>query len=50
MLKNYCTVGCNNVYKKGSGIKFNRFPTDLEQKRKWTAAVKCDNWVPNEHT
>lgn len=38
------------MYKKGSGIKFYRFPTDLEQKRKWIAAVKCDNWLPNEHT
>ena len=43
MVKNCCAVGCSNVYRKGSGIKFYR-------KRKCIAAVKLENWVPNEYT
>lgn len=50
MVKNCCTVGCSNVYRKGSGIKFYRFPSDPEQKSKWIATVRRENWMPNEHT
>ena len=50
MVKNCCAVGCSNVYRKCSGIKFYRFPSDPEQKSKWIAAVRHENWTPNEHT
>ena len=50
MVKNCCAVGCSNVYRKGSGTKFYRFPSDPERKSKWIAAVRRENWTPNEHT
>ena len=41
---------CSNVYRKGNGIKFYRFPNDTERKAKWIAAVKRENWTPSQHT
>ena len=32
------------------GVKFYRFPTDTELKSKWVAAIKRENWTPNEHS
>ena len=31
-------------------MKFYRFPTDTELKAKWVAAIKRENWTPNEHS
>ena len=31
-------------------MKFYRFPTDTELKAKWIAAIKRENWTPNEHS
>jgi len=45
-----CVVGCHNVFKKNSGIKFYRFPTNPEKRSKWIAAVKHDDWIPNDYT
>ena len=50
MVKNCCVVGCHNVFKKNSGIQFYRFPTNPEKQSKWIAAVKRDDWVPNDNT
>ena len=50
MPKNCCAVGCSNVYRKGSGIHFYRFPVDLERRNKWIAAVNRQNWNPTEYT
>ena len=50
MVKNCCVVGCYNVFKKNSGIQFYRFPTNREKRSKWIAAVKHDDWVPNDNT
>ena len=50
MVKNCCAVGCSNVYRKGSGVKFYRFPSDPERKAKWIAAVRRENWTPTEYT
>ena len=50
MLKNCCAVGCSNVYKKGSGISFYRFPTDAERRSKWIAAVGRKDWSPMENS
>ena len=50
MPKNCCAVGCSNVFRKGSGIQFYRFPVDLERWSKWIAAVNRQNWNPTEYT
>ena len=47
--KNCCAVGCSNVFRKGSGIQFYRFPVDLERRSKWIAAVNRQNWNPTEY-
>ena len=44
MPKNCCTVGCSDVFRKGSGIQFYRFPVDLERRSKWISAVNRQNW------
>ena len=49
MVKHCCAVGCHNVYKKGSGVKFYRFPSDSERRSKWIASVKRENWKPNAY-
>ena len=41
MVKHCCAVGCHNIYKKESGVKFYRFLSNLDRKSKWIAAV---NW------
>lgn len=50
MVKNCCVVGCHNVFKASSGIKFHRFPKDEERRAKWIAAVRRENWTPNDNT
>lgn len=50
MVKNCCVVGCHNVFKKNSGIQFYRFPTNPEKRSIWIAAVKRDDWAPNDNT
>ena len=51
MVKNCCAVGCNNTYRKGSGIHFYRFPRDPERKAKWISAVRrAENWTPTEYS
>jgi len=50
MVKNCCAVGCRNVYKKGSGIQFYRFPTDPDRRQKWISAVSREDWTPSEYS
>ena len=50
MVKSCCAVGCSNRYSKGSGIPFYRFPTDIERKAMWIAAVNRKDWVPSEYS
>ena len=50
MPKNCCAVGCSNVYTKGSGVSFYRFPTDAERRSKWIAAVGRKDWSPTEYS
>ena len=50
MVKSCCVVGCHNVFKADSNIKFHRFPKDEERRAKWIAAVRRQNWTPNDNT
>ena len=50
MVKNCCAVGCHNVYKKGSGIHFYRFPTEPDRRAKWVSAIHREGWVPTEYS
>lgn len=50
MPKQCCAVNCSNVFIKGSGVKFYRFPADPERKSKWVAAVNRKDWYPTEYT
>ena len=49
MVKSCCVVGCNNVFVKG-GRSFYNFPADEELRSKRIAAVRRENWTPNEST
>ena len=49
MVVSCCAYGCTNRQGK-VGVKFYRFPTDTELKAKWVAAIKRENWTPNEHS
>ena len=40
--------GCTNRYRKGSNVKFYRFPTCPDRRRRWIAALNRKNWTPNE--
>ena len=50
MMKKCCAVGCHNAYRKGSGIRFYRFPRDLERRSKWIVTISRENWQPNEYS
>ena len=50
MVKNCCAVGCHNVYKKGSGIHFYRFPTEPDRRAKWVSAIHREGWVPTKYS
>ena len=45
-----CCVGCTNRQVKRSSLKFIRFPEDEQLRNKWIAAIRRENWKPNEHT
>ena len=38
------------MFKAGSNIKFHQFPKDEGRRAKWTAAVRRENWTPNDNT
>ena len=50
MPKNCYAFGCCNVYKKGCGLQFYRFPVDPDRRRRWIAAVDRKDWEPTEYT
>ena len=50
MPNNCCAVGCSNVYTKGCGLQFYRFPVDSDRRRRWIAAVDQKDWEPTEYT
>ena len=50
MVKSCCVVDCTNRAKKSSGLSFCRFPTDVERRAKWIAAVKRENWHHSVHS
>jgi len=50
MVKSCCAVGCTNRYSKGCGLRFYRFPSDVDRHSKWLVAMKRENWKPNQHS
>ena len=42
-----CAFGCQSRYKKSTGMKLFRFPTEVKQRNLWIAAVGRKAWVPN---
>jgi len=48
MSKNWCTVGCSNVYRKGCRLQFYCFPVD-SVRRQWIAAVDRKDWASTEY-
>ena len=42
-----CAFGCQSRYKKSTGMKLFRFPTEVKQRNLWIAAVRRKAWVPN---
>ena len=50
MVKSCCAVGCTNRYSKGCGLRFYRFPSNVDRRSRWLAAMKRENWKPNEHS
>ena len=45
-----CAIGCANRYRKGSNVKFYRFPTDALRRDLWVSAMRRENWSPKEHS
>lgn len=50
MVKSCCAVGCTNRHQKGSGLSFYRFPVASDRRSQWIAAVRRENWQPNEYS
>ena len=44
-----CAVGCKNRQGK-SAERFYRFPTEVQKREAWIAAIKRKNWVPTEYS
>ncbi|KAH3737896.1 hypothetical protein DPMN_044494 [Dreissena polymorpha] len=40
MVNTCSAVGCTNRAKKGGNIKFHRFPTETNRRKKWIQAMK----------
>jgi len=49
MVKSCCVIGCNNAFVKG-GRSFYNFLADEKLRSKWIAAIRRENWTPNEST
>lgn len=49
MVISCCAFGCTNRQGK-AGIKFFRFPKDVERRKKWIVAIKRQNWTPTEYS
>jgi len=49
MVKSCCVVGCKKSFEKG-GRSFYNFPADKDLRSRWIAAVRRENWTPNDST
>ena len=49
MVKSCCVIGCKKSFEKG-GRSFYNFPADKDLRSKWIAAVRRENWTPNDST
>ena len=43
-------MGCTNRSVKGCGLRFYRFPADLDRRARWVSAINRKNWQPTEHS
>jgi len=51
MVQSCCAYGCSNRSGQNKGLKVYSFPKrPAERIKRWIAAVKRDNWQPNEHS
>jgi len=51
MVQSCFAYGCSNGSGQNKGLKFYNFSKrPAERSAGWIAAVKCDNWQPNEHS
>ena len=51
MVNNCCVCGCTNYVGKKPGLRFFRFPlADKERCKRWTIAVRRENWEPKKHS
>ena len=50
MLSTCCAIGCTNRYRKGSEVKFYRFPSDSQRRNLWIQAIRRKDWEPNVHS
>lgn len=48
MVVSCSAYGCTVRFQKGKNIKFHRFPTDLNMKKKWLIAMKRNNFQPSK--
>ena len=47
-MKSGCATGCENSFKKGCGLSFYHFLTELqepERRKKWISAVSRRSWI-----
>ncbi|XP_049954783.1 uncharacterized protein LOC126470814 [Schistocerca serialis cubense] len=50
MVNKCCVPGCTGNYRTGKKISVFRFPKDAELRKKWTHAIRRQNFTPSEHS
>ena len=50
MVKSCCAVGCHNVFVKGNGIHWYKFPPEPETRARWFSAICREHWEPTQNT
>ncbi|XP_065889366.1 uncharacterized protein [Dysidea avara] len=50
MVKSCCAVGCHNVFVKGNGIHWYKFPPEPETRARWISAIRREHWEPTQNT
>ena len=50
MVKSCYAVGCHNVFVKGNGIHWYKFPPEPETRARWISAVRREHWEPTQNS